>query len=194
MEGYIMKYTKRQILQAFKKAQSRSDVCRILNLHINGVGLKQVNKWIKKYNINIQHFITAGEKNRKYPIVNKICPVCQKTFQTSQGSPKEKQTCSYACSNVLFRSGKNNGNYINGNCGELWYRVVCFKYYDRKCAICGWDKSVDVHHIDGDNKNNDPKNLIPLCANHHRLTVMTEYKNEIYQEIKTIVNNKFGDT
>ena len=186
-----MQYTKQQIISAFKLAKSRSDVCRILGFAINGSGLNRVNSWIKEYNIKIDHFIGGAEKNRKYPIINKECPVCQKVFKASQGSPREKQTCSYACSNVLFRSGKNNGNYVNGHCAEIWYRVVCFQYYDKKCAICGWNKSVDVHHIDGNNKNNDPQNLIPLCANHHRLTVMLEYKNEIDQQIKDIVKEKF---
>lgn len=188
-----MKYDKKQVLEAFEKAYSRSDVCRILGFSINGSSMSKVNRWIKEYNIDISHFVTAGEKNRKYPIIEKLCPICKKTFKTSQGSPKEKKTCSYACSNVLFRSGENNGNYINGNCGELWYRVVCFNYYDKKCAICEWDKSVDVHHIDGNNKNNDPRNLIPLCANHHRLTVMKEYKEEIEKQIDEIVNSKFGE-
>jgi tetratricopeptide (TPR) repeat protein len=34
------------------------------------------------------------------------------------------------------------------------------------CAICG-DRGVQVHHIDGNKKNDDESNLIVLCVNHH---------------------------
>jgi hypothetical protein len=195
-----MKFTTKQIKQAFNKAQSRSDVCRILGFAINGSGIRRVNKWIEEYAIDISHFDPTGAaKNRQYPLIEKECPVCKKKFIASQGSPREKQTCSYACSNTYFRQGKRNGRWRHGKCFKRngnrildpEYRTICFKYYDKQCAICGWDKSVDVHHIDGNNKNNDPKNLIPLCANHHRLTVMLEYKDEIDKQIQDIVQDNF---
>jgi very-short-patch-repair endonuclease len=39
---------------------------------------------------------------RKYKLINKNCPVCDKVFTTTQGSPKEKTTCSLGCSNTYF--------------------------------------------------------------------------------------------
>ena len=40
------------------------------------------------------------------------------------------------------------------------------------CELCNYRPlfrmSLDVHHRDGDNKNNDPSNLMTLCANCHR--------------------------
>lgn len=41
------------------------------------------------------------------------------------------------------------------------------KLFDYKCALCEKSDSLNVHHIDGDSKNNDKKNLIPLCKKHH---------------------------
>lgn len=35
-----------------------------------------------------------------------------------------------------------------------------------RCAICGEDRP-QIHHIDMNNENNDPNNLIPLCPNCH---------------------------
>lgn len=41
------------------------------------------------------------------------------------------------------------------------------KLFDYKCALCEKSDSLNVHHIDGDYKNNDKKKLIPLCKKHH---------------------------
>jgi hypothetical protein len=54
-----------------------------------------------------------------------------------------------------------------------------YQKYREACRICGFEFS-DVHHIDGNHKNNDPPNLISLCPNHHRLVhlgklVLDEY-------------------
>lgn len=38
--------------------------------------------------------------------------------------------------------------------------------FAHKCAICG-GRNPHLHHIDGDPSNNEHKNLIPLCPNHH---------------------------
>lgn len=37
------------------------------------------------------------------------------------------------------------------------------------CEICGSNRNVDVHHIDGDYKNNDPNNLQRVCRSCHNI-------------------------
>ena len=102
-------------------------------------------------------FTKSGIKNHeKYCSSLKNCPVC--------GEKKVKlnnKTCSYSCSNVYFRS-KPRKNAKNN------YRTICFHFHDKKCVVCGEDKIVEVHHLDENNKNNDPSNLIPLCPTHHK--------------------------
>lgn len=39
--------------------------------------------------------------------------------------------------------------------------------YDHKCALPECSERGHIHHIDEDNTNNTPENLIPLCPNHH---------------------------
>lgn len=39
----------------------------------------------------------------------------------------------------------------------------------QKCGVCGNDKIVELHHIDGNRENNSVENLIYLCPNHHRI-------------------------
>ncbi len=47
------------------------------------------------------------------------------------------------------------------------------KHLKPKCERCGFDPAnpcqLDVHHLDGNHRNNDPLNLMTLCANCHRL-------------------------
>lgn len=191
-------YTEEEIIEAFEVSTSKSDVCRILDMPINGSYLKKVSRWIEEYNIDVSHFIATGaEKNRKYPLVTKVCPVCSSSFSERKGNPREKTTCSHSCSNSYFRSGKDNGKYIDGETKENGYRetdyrIICFKHWDRKCSLCEWDFSVDVHHIDSNHENNKKENLIPLCPNHHRLTIMTEHKDWINELIEEKVKEKWN--
>jgi hypothetical protein len=124
-------------------------------------------------------------RKRKYPLIDKDCPVCGKSFQTSLGHRDEKTVCSVSCSNTHFRSGENNGSWIDGRShfGGTEARRICLEHWPHKCALCPWDKVIEVHHIDDDHDNNEPENLIPLCPNHHRLTIMNEYKDDIHQQI-----------
>ena len=54
-----------------------------------------------------------------------------------------------------------------------------------KCANCGCDGhwqggeiSLEIHHIDGDNSNNELENLCYLCPNCHALTETYRGKNK----------------
>jgi len=72
---------------------------------------------------------------------------------------------------------------------ESIYRRLCFDEYDHeeKCIICGWDASIDVHHVDGDHDNNDKFNLAPVCPNHHRMAGMKKYKEEIREQLESLL-------
>jgi len=49
------------------------------------------------------------------------------------------------------------------------YQKKAFKRYGRKCMVCGKvTGQIDVHHKDGNRKNNELKNLMVLCPKHHR--------------------------
>jgi 5-methylcytosine-specific restriction endonuclease McrA len=37
-----------------------------------------------------------------------------------------------------------------------------------QCRQCGAHQPLEIHHIDGNWRNNNPTNLIVLCAEHHR--------------------------
>src|SRR3989338_1174025 len=57
------------------------------------------------------------------------------------------------------------------------------------CIVCGFSKIVDLHHLDGDNKNNSDRNLIGLCPNCHKMIHSYKYYNEISDKLKEIGYN-----
>lgn len=59
------------------------------------------------------------------------------------------------------------------------YFSLSSEEYDKlatRCAVCGFDIVVELHHKDGDRKNNNISNLIPLCPNHRRMAHMNILK------------------
>ena len=110
-----------------------------------------------------------------YEPIEKDCPICGTKFTTGKDSPREKITCSYSCANSYFRSGVNNPNWKENS-----YRTTCFHFHKKECIVCGENKIVEVHHLDENNKNNSPNNLIPLCPTHHQYW-HSRYKEEVEQ-------------
>ena len=96
-------------------------------------------------------------------------------------------TCSTACYNSLFRSKENNPNFKTG---KKNYRTTCFMHHKKECCVCGWDLIVEVHHFDGNKENNSPKNLIPLCPNHH--AIWHSKHRDIIRDVVERYHAKFG--
>lgn len=142
----------------------------LLNIGVSARGQYSsiINK--KRTELNLEWKLKANR------IVDKECPVCNKTFKPGT---KEQVTCSYSCSNTHFRSGSNNGSY---KAATKNYRTRCFEVHDKKCVVCGEDKIVAVHHYDENHDNNDIENLIPLCPTHHQY-VHSRYREEVQPTI-----------
>ena len=139
--------------------------------------------------INLDKLSTNMTKSRqKYDRIIKKCPVCDVEFISKKGHIREKITCSHSCSNTYFRSGENNPNWKTGSGNLRPYRKVCFRYHAKKCVVCSENKIVAVHHFDLNHKNDEPKNLIPLCPTHH-MYVHSKYKNEVEDKIITYRNS-----
>lgn len=80
-----------------------------------------------------------------------LCPICQAEFKFRSN----KQYCSRQCKEVSRK--------------KPWKKIAIRK----TCIQCGFIPEnicqLDVDHIDGNKKNNEPHNLQVLCANCHRL-------------------------
>jgi hypothetical protein len=169
--------------QTIKESESVSEVCRKLGWKRQGNTVRKIKIFIEENNIDISHFrihnqYTLGYKKPKWEKIEKICPICENTFTTSKGHPREKTTCSYSCANTYFRSGEDNPNWKE----KRGHREVCFQHHKKKCIICEETLIVAVHHFDGDNKNNKPDNLIPICPTHHTY-YHSGYRDMVEQKI-----------
>ena len=85
------------------------------------------------------------------------------------------------CYNYIFHLDKNKAyNQRKQNNVDL----KTYRKTTQECVVCGFDKIVDIHHIDANKTNNSPKNLIGLCPNHHRMIHNFNCRNEIFQILK----------
>lgn len=104
----------------------------------------------------------------------KVCECCGKEFKwvgrEGTNAFKKARFCSMPCS-------KTRTEYWSENATR--YQTIAFRHHDKKCVVCGFDKIVAVHHFDHNNQNNDPKNLVPLCPNHHHMIHHPTYADEI---------------
>lgn len=133
---------------------------------------------MEEFGITMDDF-DSGAYKRIYKLVTKECPICGDKFEVSEGSPKEKTTCSSGCANTHFRTGKNHGMWKGTS-----YRHICFDNHKKECIICGETNIVAVHHYNENHNDNAPENLIPLCPTHH------QYYHSGY---KSLVNDKIEE-
>lgn len=114
-----------------------------------------------------------GQKNGVF----KNCFICgKKTYKTQKDLRKSKSGkffCSKSCQtlwrNKIVFVGQNHANWKGG---EFTYRNAILRTNKPQiCKRCQFeDKRVlVVHHLDKNRMNNDPANLIWLCANCHML-------------------------
>lgn len=80
------------------------------------------------------------------------------------------------CYNFVFYLDKNKEWNQKKNFG---FDLETYKSLTKKCAICDFDKVVDLHHLDENRKNNSKENLIGLCPNHHKMLHDFKFRKEM---------------
>ena len=62
-----------------------------------------------------------------------------------------------------------------------WHNIdlETYRKVTQKCILCGFDKIVDLHHLDENRQNNSESNFIGLCPNHHKMLHDFRYKEEM---------------
>lgn len=122
------------------------------------------------------------------------CRVCGKSFTTVPSSKKQK-TCSRKCLSQLpkkypqkkqcpkcgkeFFARRKGHNYCSRGCNSRRrkptirdIRPNLLKLQNYSCQKCNWNKKkeiLEIHHKDGNPKNNSFHNLIVLCPNCHEM-------------------------
>lgn len=90
-----------------------------------------------------------------------------------------KNLCA-GCYNSVFHLDKNKA-YQQRKRNKV--DLITYQKVTQTCVVCGFEKIVDLHHIDGNKQNNSSENLIGLCPNHHRMINNHRYKFEIFAEL-----------
>lgn len=134
--------------------------------------------------------------------MKKYCEYCGKELTTEQ---RHNRFCSHWCTSAYnkdvkvqeWKEGKHNG--LNGF-SQLapFVRNYMLEKAEYKCTKCGWHEinpttgliPLEVHHKDGDYRNNKEDNLEVLCPNCHSLTPNFKALNKEGRENRTNTGRK----
>ena len=105
--------------------------------------------------------------------------------------------------NICIKCSREMPIQAKGMCstcyGKTFHRISKEKYQVKKlygidhhtwkektksCIVCGFDKIVDLHHLDKNHKNRDNSNLVGLCPNHHRMLHKSEHRSKMLLVLK----------
>lgn len=137
--------------------------------------LKEIKRGGGKYCCKLCANKAIAAKRKPLPS-NCICTWCEKDFRIKEHRRKRSKSGLNFCS----RNCKDEAQRIDNNIKEIQpshykdgssvYRDRALKYYGNKCRSCNYNKNINilqVHHIDGNRKNNRISNLEVLCPNCH---------------------------
>lgn len=146
------KYTKENFIIAIATSNSIREALNKLNVKSSGGNYSVAKKYIKILKLDISHMSGQGWNKNK-------------TF-----GPKRP-----------IEDYLNNKYEISSH--SLRLRLLKEKFFDHKCSSCnltvwlGNKIPLELHHIDGNNKNNNLSNLQLLCPNCHSTTDNYRGKN-----------------
>lgn len=147
-----------QLIKAVKENLSIAGVIRALGLKPMGGNYDTIKRRIKKLNLDISHFTGQG-----WNVGERYRPVRQKQ----------------SLDEILVK----DSTFINSN--HLRERILSEGYKESRCEMCGLTKwlnepiKLEIHHINGDHKDNRLENLMILCPNCHSLTYNYRGKKKV---------------
>ena len=140
-------WTKKQLIEAVKTSLSYRQALMKIGLKESGGNYAQIKKYIDEYRLDISHFKGRGwNKGMSFPFRPKI--------PLEEILTKNSDFQSYKLKKRLIKEGVKTPH----------------------CEECGWAKHapsgrlpLELHHINGDAKDNRLENLQILCPNCHSL-------------------------
>lgn len=161
----LKKYTKEWLEQLCKESYSYAEVLRKAGRKQAGGNQTTLKNKIQEYNIDISHFTgSLWNKGKTKETDPRIAEATQN---------KEK----YSLEEIFTKNSPVSQKVLRGY-------VERHHLLEYKCQNCGcngyWQNGIiklELHHIDGNNSNNELSNLIYLCPNCHALTETYRGKN-----------------
>jgi hypothetical protein len=129
-------YEKEELEEKVRISHSFKELAR--NLGLSGESynqIKTIKRFIDSYQIDVSHFDPnyANKKRRKYPDIEKECPICKVKFITRKGISKEPTYCSRDCANIP-QLGKRHSKESNLKTSKTL--LGDSKWIDKKCEYC----------------------------------------------------------
>lgn len=157
----MQKYTKEWLTELCKDSYSYAEVLKKAGRKQGGGAQATLKKKIQEFNIDISHF--TGQK--WYDAPGKV--------NNFTGISQEK----YSLDEVFIQNSPVSQKVLRGY-------IERHNILEYKCQVCGCDGhwqggriALEIHHINGDNKDNRIENLQYLCPNCHALTDNYRGKN-----------------
>lgn len=135
-------WNKEKLEEAIANSLNYCDVLRYLNIPLQGNNTNTLKRKIKEYDLDVSHFTLKGRKKR----------------------------VRYINAEHYLKKGSNIKS------AKLKNKLLQEGIKENKCEICGLTEwlghplTIQLHHIDGDNTNNEISNLRMLCPNCHSQT------------------------
>ena len=157
----LQKYTKEWLQELCADSYSYAEVLRKAGRKQSGGAQSTLKKKIEKFDIDISHF--TGMRWQESPHHNPQEYINREKYQIEE---------------IFVKDSPVTQKVMRGY-------VERHKLLEYKCQKCGCDGnwqdgqiSLEIDHIDGDNKNNQLSNLRYLCPNCHALTDTYRGKNK----------------
>lgn len=163
----------------YKEQKSYDEIGKMYN-----VSGHAVRKAAQRLGINLpkRRTINPLETFNKGKISTRICKYCGKVFAKYPGSTglfcSEECAVKYKKEQRIKEWKEGHIDGTNGYSCSTFVRNYLLQKHNYKCEKCGWSEvnpytnkiPLQIHHIDGDSKNNIESNLQVLCPNCHSLT------------------------
>ncbi len=100
------------------------------------------------------------------------CPRCERL------RPHHSKGLCNGCYNSVF-----NIESIKKWNAALYHNIdyAVYKNATKECVVCGFNKIVDLHHLDMNHQNNAVENLTGLCPNHHKMVHHRDHQKEVFR-------------
>lgn len=114
-------------------------------------------------------------KRTTWKLKNGICINCNREQHISA-----RGMCGTCYGKTFHRKSKEayQARKLYGIDHDTW------KQKTKSCVVCGFDKIVDLHHLDKNHENRNPGNLIGLCPNHHKMLHKSEHRGKMLITLK----------
>jgi hypothetical protein len=148
--------------------------------------------YYKKSNCSVKEWL--GRKFCSYDC-KKNYQVGKKTWNTGLTKETDERVAKNAESQTGIKKGPqpklwDSAHFKNG----VGFYKEESKKLGNKCKVCGSERYVETHHIDGNHNNNpqDGSNWIRICRSHHRLAHSRNLDLTDLEEIRNIRYRKMS--